>query len=1161
MNRLTGMLTVILNLCLISIACGTQATDNWHYPLYLSNLGYWHSQIPVVVINSSTQDVSGESVRLKIGDDMGQLHLVGAEAAGIRVVDSKGTELLWRITSPEETLITEGPIPCESEFFLPATVKAGASEIVYIYYDNSAAWSVGAILDCHYGVINSGFERGIANDPLGWRFRWPVEGREIRWCREYPHSGEHCIRIRNKIESSESDVGAYQKGIFIRGGATYHVEGWIKVREVNGKAGWRVATGDIASYEGDFAIQEIFLDGGGGSSSWKRVTAEFTTPRDANCARVSACLKGKGTAWFDDIQITCLTEDMLKVDVKPVQKTDLKEEGKNVPWLKEETWNIRVPIKLFNFKNATPDGLPVYVNMEQVFLRLHNKIDRFTPLQLGNNSLKSFFRFENALLFDSHLPAQSEQTIYAYFACGEKQNIANRQREYNRWINDKRNLVRNAGSTKIGSIKGKTGWTQSISIVPGRTYMFGGMIRCADIDVHEDISITIGFLGADGKSLKRRVGSDCITGTTDWTWLSGIFKAPDEAVTANIKLEFSGPGTLWYKGILLMEVMEGFASSLFFDQRQAAQLNSLAVWPVNPIIKVFYEDLPPQQISAAYISAARNETEPMQIALRSPSDCRNMRIEVSSPENSARQQLNQVTVNVVGYVPIDYPSNYYGTQVPYWYLKYPSEAIGSDGWTGYWPDPLLPRETFDLKANTTQPIWIEVTVPEDAVSGDYTGRIKLYKSDSLVMEIPWTVHIWNFTLPEKNTFGAVYDLRPAEHMPDPGPDQFPNDLTRNEFRDRYLSYMAEHRISSGEISPSPTVVYKDGNVTIDFSEYDKAAAYYFDELNNPFSYLPTEIFYLFTWAFPPAEKFNEKPYPGEYPYEDADRSQLRPEYKKAYQLVLKTFWNHLKERGWADRYILYLSDEPHMAENSKADIVAQMKAICDMVHEVDPAIPVYVSTWWYRPEWEGYVNIWGLGFNGEGDYDHFVTKEEMKHITQSEGRIWYTTDGHFCTETPYLALERLIPYFGYKYGAEAYEFWGVDWLTFNPYKFGWHRYIFESQAPGEESWKRYPNGDGFIIYPGKPIGQDGLVASIRLKQVREGAEDYEYLSMLGRVLNQATSADQRVKKAQKALQQAMTLVNIPCAMGRYSTKILKNPDDVLFVREQIARNIETLTNK
>jgi hypothetical protein len=182
----------------------------------------------------------------------------------------------------------------------------------------------------------------------------------------------------------------------------------------------------------------------------------------------------------------------------------------------------------------------------------------------------------------------------------------------------------------------------------------------------------------------------------------------------------------------------------------------------------------------------------------------------------------------------------------------------------------------------------------------------------------------------------------------------------------------------------------------------------------------------------------------------------------------------------------------------------------------------------------------------------------MQKIKRSGGRIWYTTDGNFCTETPYMAIERLLPWFGYKYGAEAYEFWGVNWLTYNPYKYGWHSYIFESQAPGEESWKKYPNGDGYIIYPGKLIGKAGLVGSIRLKQVREGAEDYEYLTILGNLIKKTDPTNPAFPAASQALQQALDIVNIPCAMGRYSTKILKSPDMVREIREQIAINIEKL---
>jgi hypothetical protein len=550
--------------------------------------------------------------------------------------------------------------------------------------------------------------------------------------------------------------------------------------------------------------------------------------------------------------------------------------------------------------------------------------------------------------------------------------------------------------------------------------------------------------------------------------------------------------------------------------------------------------------------------------VRSPLAYNNLRIEVTKPVNSSGQKLDQVLVNIVGYVPVDYPSNYYEKKVPYWHLKYPSEPIGSDGWSGFWPDPLLPAKTFDLKANTTQPVWIEVSVPGDAEYGDYEGKIKLFRNDTLVKEMVWKVHVWNFSLPVRNSFGAMYDYRSVHRMPETRPSLANREIAANDLHNMYLSEMAKHRISSGEINPVPKVDFTDGKVSIDFTEYDKAAAFYFDELKNPFAYMPVRLFYLFGWAFPPAEKFNEKPYPGTYPYADADRSKLRPEYKKAYQMVLKTFWDHLKEKGWADRYILYLSDEPHEADEGKGRtdaIKIQMKALCDMIHEVDPEIPIYVSTWWYRPEWEGYIDIWGLGFNGEGDYGHYVTKEDMKHITDSGDRIWYTTDGNFCTETPFMALERLLPWFGYKYGAEAYEFWGVNWLTYNPFKYGWHSYIFESQAPGQESWKRYPNGDGYIIYPGNPIGYDGLVGSIRLKQVREGAEDYEYFLLLGNLIKSLDPDSPEVKEAGKTLQKALELINIPCAMGRYSTRILKSPDEVLRMREQVAESIEKLNSK
>jgi hypothetical protein len=42
-------------------------------------------------------------------------------------------------------------------------------------------------------------------------------------------------------------------------------------------------------------------------------------------------------------------------------------------------------------------------------------------------------------------------------------------------------------------------------------------------------------------------------------------------------------------------------------------------------------------------------------------------------------------------------------------------------------------------------------------------------------------------------------------------------------------------------------------------------------------------------------------------------------------------------------------------------------------------------------------------------------------------------------------------------------------------------------------------GDGMLVYPGAPAGVPGIVPSLRLKQLREGVEDFEYVQILKRL--------------------------------------------------------------
>jgi hypothetical protein len=187
-----------------------------------------------------------------------------------------------------------------------------------------------------------------------------------------------------------------------------------------------------------------------------------------------------------------------------------------------------------------------------------------------------------------------------------------------------------------------------------------------------------------------------------------------------------------------------------------------------------------------------------------------------------------------------------------------------------------------------------------------------------------------------------------------------------------------------------------------------------------------------------------------------------------------------------------------------------------------------------------------------------VPPNKLKEIKNTGARILWTTDGQMCIDTPFLAVERLLPHYCFHYGAEGYEFWGFDWLTYDPYEFGWHSFIHQTDQPGRSYWVRYPNGDGYLIYPGKKYGRLKPIPSIRSELAAEGCEDYEYLYLLQKKINSASKSTSALKEAKEALEYARSLVFMPNPGGRFSSRMLSNPIQVYDVRDRIANAIEKL---
>lgn len=1173
--------TRIVALLVLAGAAVTGHAQSWHHPLYVGNGGVWRMRVPVQIRNDMAREAAGDPVALAVGDERGEVPLTGMAAEAVRVCDASGTELLYRITGPDGRPVTEGPIPVGAQLTIPAECPAGETATCYVYADNPRAWGVPEMLAGSIGVRNGGVEHGEAGTPHGWQHDAGDDRHRATWVEENPHSGQRCLKIVVEAGAEPTWIATRQRGIHVVGGQRCRLTAWVRAQDVEGYAGWYVHVGN----EDDPMITSHMAQAGDGAFDWTQVTLEFDTPEEANVASLGTVLRGTGTAWFDDVALEAIDGEVaLSARAGAPERLELAEMGDGDAWFGDGRWRYRVPVRAANLSDSAREGVLVHINTASIDGRLAGRVNRESIRVAAGSEVLPGYLTPDGFVFATDLPPHTIHTVHAYFSVDPTIGPA----EEGGWADllaGDANRARNPGFEQgndlpaewPGGAEGQrpenadlrrvegglfgehavrvsvprdaepawTGWRQGVPVEPGESYLFGAWVRTED--AADGVRIHAHYCTAEGElcETKQYTGAGPeLAGTEGWTLLSGVFTMPPDCRIFELHLTMNTTGTVFHDGVLMAEATEGHVGEI--EPHPSLRVEELTAWPVESVVKVFGDDPAPEQVAPLRITAARNDVEPLQIALRAPEELTGLRVEVEAAADEAGRALPEPEVAVVGYVPVDHATSYYSSQSPPWHRKFPTTPGRCDGWAGWWPDPLRPTDRLDLPARTTRAAWLSVSVPDDAPAGDYRGTVRITRDGETLLEVPYTVHVWDFALPETNHVSAIYDARAH------GGQWLGEGETREEQFGKLWRLMAERRVCTHRVWPDPLFRLEDGEVVADFTEFDAAAEYYFDELGFTHSYAPG-WFYCFGWGHPPGTKLGEAPYEGDYPYEDADRSELRPEYRRVYQDALRLFWEHITERGWAERFVLYISDEPWFSRREY--IVDQMQALCDMIHEVSEDIPIYSSTWSYEPRWQDALDVWGVGHYGR------VSEEELATIKASGDRIWWTTDGQMCIDTPFCAIERLLPHYCLKYGADAYEFWGIDWLTWDPWEYGWHSYIHQSGEPGESRWVRYPNGDGYLAYPGEPVGRDGPVTSVRLENAREGVEDYEYLYLLRDLVARSREAGVDVAEGEAALELAAHLVDMPSAGGRYSTQILPDPHAVMRVKEAAAQAIETLRDR
>lgn len=769
------------------------------------------------------------------------------------------------------------------------------------------------------------------------------------------------------------------------------------------------------------------------------------------------------------------------------------------------------------------------------------------------------------------------------------------------------------------------GWRRRVAVEPNRSYLLGYVVStdsaAGSFDLHIHSRRSDGELAEGGmSSLGKAVG-----GKTDWTLKTGALRTTNDCALLELHLTNQTRGTARYDSVFVVPVESAEPIAFcggrtgVFDVPAVVKVfpdttfatDEAPVDAKNPAFCALALD--EEETIQLAIRSAKDER--LEVVVRAP--------ELKTADGRT-VKLDAPEVFAVSNVVVDYPSSYYQETGLETKRKFPTATPQSDGWVGLWPDPLIPvaaktvnavkseksaqpkvldTETaaglaeferrraasqndslvvdalarvgvVPVDAFATRAIWLRFRTTPETVPGVYVGELVLRDvgekaekdaengenvadldalkltqpeksaENGTVRVVPYRVEVLPFEAPETNV-SAIYDARIAADFYGAG--------TYSAKLEKIGEKLLERKLAPDGPTVAPKFSYnkETGVATADWAEYDRVTGRFFDELGAKAGYFPHE-FYLFGWGMPPKEIDGEKPYEGEYPYENADRSVLRPEYKKAYQAKLRLYWEHIKEKGWDDNLVLYISDEPFY---SKPEIIVQMKALCDMIHEVDPKIPIYCSSWVFVPEWLGYLDVWGVGHYG------IVGEAELRKIRDSGGRIWWTTDGQMCLDAPYNAVERLLPYACVARGAEAYEFWGATWHTCDPFDSASHLYISQSDQPGVRYYVRYPNGDGYIFYPGDLLGRPGeILDSVRSEQARRGVEDAGWLVGLRNAIQTKTKPGTPERgEAQAVLDRALNYLSPQCGCGRFATRYMSDPTEFEAIRLDVGRKLAELT--
>ncbi|MCR5751117.1 MAG: DUF4091 domain-containing protein [Kiritimatiellae bacterium] len=642
------------------------------------------------------------------------------------------------------------------------------------------------------------------------------------------------------------------------------------------------------------------------------------------------------------------------------------------------------------------------------------------------------------------------------------------------------------------------GWSRSEGVSGGECCLF--------LDVyHDDGTATYGL----------KVAWPC--DTPDWTSRAG-FHIPKKPVSEIKMYAFlrRGTGTAWFRDVYL-ERREGRGDALYSYHRTRQPYapidtvvvstlvgreqvdrtfsipsigrvpcplatNAVVVWTadsmrrVTPLSFPTADDIPAKPIR---LDVAQGERESAQICISAgeAAGLDSATLQIVQPRNEeGRAWGGSVSWQRIGYVP----------RMPGKGLSHPESPPLHETWL---PDPLLPPAPFRVRGGSTQGAWLTVHANVGADEpGVYRGAVRVRTESGEVAHIPLEVRVRRFALPE--TFGLATAFSVMDGFTRA---QYSGGDVEARIRESH-DIMLDHRLNPDDISRTAPPRIED------LVHARSRGMNRFNVVN----------------LVPPPKDANAK-----WRCFASPKEVFSDEFYASLKAMLEPYVERLRAAGLMQYAYIYGFDERGEA------FYDGMAKLHKRLSRDFPDLPLLTTAYSYRSmkgrERSDIPDSWFAP-----DWFCPLTKDydlDMTSMLKGRGKQvwWYTSCSPGYPYANMAPLENswcegriLLGWQTYLYRADGFLFWHVNW--------------WEDQALMDESdtyfpaWRTYgcmdAHGDGVFLYPGR----DHVLPSIRLAQVRDGVEDYEWLKCYAEPL---CGADAVEKYARMLVKDLKDFVRIP----------------------------------